>query len=101
MFDRADASAEELRDDSACIEGLKAVGGLRQPKKSHSSRNCTFDPSQECKLGTDDRIMFTHNLDASFAIASIDLDLGELTLKIGKKGLEDKCQGKFTVMVRF
>ena len=94
MFDRADASAEELRDDSGCIEGLKAVGDCVAEKKSFLQKY-TFDPSQECKLGTDDRIMFTHNLDASFAIASIDLDLGELTLKIGKKGLEDKCQGKF------
>ena len=94
MFDRADASAEELRDDSGCIEGLKAVGDCVAEKKSFLQKY-TFDPSQECKLGTDERIMFTHNLDASFAIASIDLDLGELTLKIGKKGFEDKCQGKF------
>ena len=94
MFDRADASAEELRDDSGCIEGLKAVGDCVAEKKSFLQKY-TFDPSQECKLGTDDRIMFTHNLDAGFAIASIDLDLGELTLKIGKKSLEDKCQGKF------
>ena len=94
MFDRADASAEELRDDSGCIEGLKAVGDCVAEKKSFLQKY-TFDPSQECKLGTDDRIMFTHNLDASFAIASIDLDLGEVSLKIGKKGLEDKCQGKF------
>ena len=94
MFDRADASAEELRDDSGCIEGLKAVGDCVAEKKSFLQKY-TFDPSQECKLGTDDRIMFTHNLDASFAIASIDLDAGEVSLKIGKKGLEDKCQGKF------
>ena len=73
MFDRADASAEELRDDSGCIEGLKAVGDCVAEKKSFLQKY-TFDPSQECKLGTDDRIMFTHNLDASFAIASIDLD---------------------------
>jgi predicted RecB family nuclease len=94
MFDRADASAEELRDDSGCIEGVKAVGDCVAEKKSFLQKY-TFDPSQECKLGTDDRIMFTHNLDASFAIASIDLDTGEVSLKIGKKGLEDKCHGKF------
>ncbi len=34
MFDRADASAEELRDDSGCIEGLKAVGDCVAEKKS-------------------------------------------------------------------
>jgi hypothetical protein len=73
---------------------LKAVGDCVAEKKSFLQKY-TFDPSQECKLGTDDRIMFTHNLDANFAIGSIDLDLGELTLKIGKKGLEDKCLGKF------
>ena len=55
MFDRADASAEELRDDSACIEGLKAVGDCVAEKKSFLQKY-TFDPSQECKLGSDDRI---------------------------------------------
>jgi predicted RecB family nuclease len=94
MFDRADATEEELRDDSGCIEGVKAVGPCVAEKKSFLQKY-TFDPSQECKLAADDRVMFTHNLDASFAVAAIDLDRGELTLKIGKKGLDDKCQGVF------
>jgi len=94
MFDRADATEEELRDDSGCIERVKAVGHCVAEKKSFLQKY-TFDPSQECKLAADDRVMFTHNLDASFAVAAIDLDGGELTLKIGKKGLDDKCQGVF------
>ena len=94
MFERADATAEELRDDSGCIEGMKSVGTCVAEKKSFLQKY-TFDPSQECKLTADDRVMFTHNLDASFAIAAIDLDSGELTLKIGKRGLAEKCKGVF------
>jgi predicted RecB family nuclease len=94
MFERADATAEELRDDPGCIQGMKAVGACVAEKKSFLQKY-TFDPSQECKLTADDRVMFTHNLDASFAIAGIDLDGGELTLKIGKRGLAEKCKGVF------
>jgi predicted RecB family nuclease len=94
MFERADATAEELRDDSGCIEGMKSVGAYVAEKKSFLQKY-TFDPSQECKLDADDRVMFTHNLDASFAIATIDLDSGEVTLKIGKRGLAEKCKGVF------
>jgi hypothetical protein len=39
--------------------------------------------------------MFTHDLACSFRVAAIDLDGGELTLRIGKKTLDEKCEGKF------
>ncbi len=39
--------------------------------------------------------MFAHNLDATFKIAAIDPENGNLTLTIGKKGLDDKCKGVF------
>jgi uncharacterized protein len=94
MFDRAEASDDELRDDSACIEGIAAVGDPAPEKKSLLQKY-RFDPSQECKLDADDTVMFTHDLDATFNVAAINLDSGELTVKIGKAGLEKKFQGKF------
>lgn len=94
MYDRAEANDDELRDDPACIEGIETVGGPVADRRSLLQKY-RFDPSQECKLDVDDRVMFTHNLDVSFAITAIDLDAGELTLKIGKQGLEKKCGGKF------
>jgi predicted RecB family nuclease len=94
MFDRAKATAGVLRDDSVCIEGLQAYGTSVATNRS-LLQTYRFDPSQECKLDAGDTVMFTHNLDASFGISAIDLDDGELTLKIGKKGLEEKCEGKF------
>jgi hypothetical protein len=94
MFDRAEATVDELRDDAACIEGLQAHGDCATEKKSLLQKY-RFDPSQECKLDAGDTVMFTHNLDATFSISAIDLDAGELTLKIGKKSLDQKCQGAF------
>src|SRR5947208_1643943 len=94
MFDRAEATADVLRDDPACIKGVEAHGNCVTEKKS-LLQNYRFDPSQECKLDGGDTVMFTHNLDATFRIAAIDLEGGELTLKIGKKGLDQKCNGVF------
>jgi uncharacterized protein len=54
-----------------------------------------FDPSQECKIDAGDTVMFTHNLAASFRIAAIDPDNGDLALKIGTKSLDEKCEGRF------
>jgi uncharacterized protein len=96
MFDRADATPEELRDDPECIEGVQARGDCAAEQRSFVQKY-EFDPSQECKLATDDRVMFTHNLDASFGISAIDLDRGELTLKIGMANLDAKCDGAFPV----
>src|SRR5207245_8410376 len=84
MFDRADASDDELRDDPACIEGIQAFGNCVTEKRS-LLQTYRFDPSQECKLDAGDTVMFTHNLDATFTIAMMDVDAGELTLKIGKR----------------
>src|SRR5205823_8982121 len=94
MFDRADASDDELRDDPACLEGIDAHGDCVTEKKS-LLQTYRFDPSQECKLDLGDTVMFTHNLDATFTIAAMDAEAGELTLKIGKKSLDGKCHGVF------
>ncbi len=94
MFDRADASDDDLRDDPACIEGIQAFGTCVTEKRS-LLQTYRFDPSQECKLDIGDTVMFTHKLDATFTIAAMDVDAGELTLKIGKRSLDQKCQGVF------
>ena len=44
MFDRAVATAEELRDDSGCIEGIQAVGSPATEKQSQV-QTYKFDPS--------------------------------------------------------
>lgn len=53
MYDRAQATADELRDDSGCIEGIVAVGS-RKPVARSFVQAYTFDPLQECKLEADD-----------------------------------------------
>src|SRR5438552_3850853 len=94
MFDRTEAASDELRDDPARIERVRAVGACVAENRSFLQKY-EFDPSQECKLEGGDRVMFTHNLDVSYGVSAIDLDRGELTLKIGKKSLNDKCKGVF------
>jgi AAA domain/RNase_H superfamily len=94
MFDRAEAADDVLRDDPACIEGITANGPWLTEQRSLVQRY-RFDPSQECKIDAGDTVMFTHNLAASFRIAAIDPDNGDLTLKIGKKSLDERCEGKF------
>ncbi|WP_447965011.1 TM0106 family RecB-like putative nuclease [Nitrospira sp. Ecomares 2.1] len=96
MFDRATATPEELRDDPACLEGISAVG-TPVPEKLSLVQEYRFDPSQECKLSAGDKtkVMFTHNLNAKFTLVELDVSIGRLALKIGKKGLTEKCAGIF------
>ena len=96
MFDRAAATADVLRDDPACIEGIQ-VTGAPVPDKQSFVQSYRFDPSQECKLAAGDRaqVMFTHKLEAKFTLPVLDTDVGRLELKIGKKSLNEKCAGAF------
>ncbi len=94
MFDRADATPEERRDDPGCIEGITAEGQCI-PEKRSLLQAYRYDPSQECKLTDGDTVRFAHNLDATFTLAEIDASAGRLQLKIGKKSLDDKCDGRF------
>jgi uncharacterized protein len=95
MFDRAAASQEERRDDSGCIEGLEADGDCVTEKKS-LLQVYRFDPAQECKLGAGDAVRFVDNLDVGYTIAAIDAAAGRVTIKIGKKTLDERCAGKFS-----
>jgi len=94
LFDRAAAMPEERRDDPACIEGLVAEG-TAIPDKRSLIQTYRYDPSQECKLTEGDAVCFTHNLNAIFTLSGIDASAGRLRLKIGKKSLDDKCDGVF------
>ena len=94
MFDRTSATADELRDDPACIEGITAVGSPTEEKHSLVQRY-RFDAAQECKLSSDAKVMFTHKLQAKFTLVGLDSSTGELQLKIGKKSLAGKFDGQF------
>jgi predicted RecB family nuclease len=96
MFDRADASPEERRDDPGCIEGLEADGDCVTEKKS-LLQAYRFDPAQECKLAQKHKVLFSHDLRTRYEIVQLDTSLGRVKLKIGKKTLDDRCQGKFPV----
>jgi len=96
MFDRTVATPEELREDPACIEGIRAVGQAEKVKRSRVQKY-RFDPAQECKLTAGDRpnVMFTHNLAAKLTLATLDTRSGDLALKIGESVLRDRLGGAF------
>ena len=94
MFDRAAALPEERRDDPGCIEGLEAEGDCATEKKS-LLQAYRFDPAQECKLSAGDAVRFVDTLDVGYTIAAIDASAGCVTLKIGKKTLDERCAGTF------
>lgn len=96
MFDRAQATPEELRDDTGCIEGITAVGSPVSEKQS-LVQSYRFDPSQECKLvgGDKTKVMFTHNLEAKPTLTELDLSAAMLKLKMSKKALDEKFGGAF------
>lgn len=91
MFDRAEATAEELRDDSGCIEGIRAVGTPVDEKQS-IIQTYWFDPAQECKLAAGEKtnVMFSFNLEAKLKLVGLDASAGVLELMIRKKGLAEK-----------
>ncbi len=96
MFDRAEATSEEHRDDSGCIQGIETVGAPAAEKQSQV-QTYRFDPAQECKLAADGRttVMFAHNIEPKFTLAALDAEEGTLQLKIGNKSLREKLGGSF------
>jgi predicted RecB family nuclease len=96
MFDRADATDEDLRDDSGCIQGVQAVGAPTTEKQS-LIQAYRFDPAQECKLAAGDlsKVMFTYDLNTKFGLVELDLSHGTLSLKIGRKTLAEKFGDRF------
>lgn len=95
-FDRAAATVEELRDDTGCIQGVVAHGDPVPDKKS-LVQTYRFDPNQECKLsgGSRKRVVFTFAPKASLNLETLDLEAGQLTLKISRDGLQEKFEGSF------
>src|SRR3984957_2767092 len=96
MFDRAKATEEELRDDPACIAGVSASGACVSEKRS-LVQGYQFDPPQECKLAADDdsRVMFRHDLKTKLNLTALDLEAGNLALKLSKAKVESSFNGRF------
>ncbi len=97
LFDRNDnLTDDELRDDPGCIAGVIATSEPT-PEKQSLVQVYTFDPNQECKLSARDGagVWFKGRLDAKVTLTTLDTAAGSLSVKIGKKGLNDKFEGSF------
>lgn len=88
LFDRAEASEEELRDDPACLAGLVADGDP-EPVARSLQQWYTFDPNQDCKLAGSETVMFADNLAFKLSISEFDAVKGRLALKATTKKLEE------------
>lgn len=95
FFDRADSEPEVLRDDNGCIANVEATGDP-VPEMRSLLQEYTFDPAQECKISAGERkyVSFTHEKFVKLNLFEIDLNLGNLKLKAGKKIL-DNLGGSF------
>jgi len=97
MFDRAEKKTDqELREDPACVEGVKRNGTAVVEKKS-LLQGYTFDPSQECKLKAGERstVMFKHNIKPKLGLFTVDASAGELKLKATQATLNEHFNGSF------
>lgn len=94
LFDRADASEEELRDDPACIQGVERDGPPVPVKRSLQQRY-SFDPAQECKLSEGDSVCFAHQLACRLEITELDGSTGKLALKMTQQKLDGCFDGSF------
>jgi len=88
LFDRAEASDAELRDDPGCIAGVRAVGEP-EPVKQSLRQLYEFDPAQECKLAEGGRVMFSHNLAITLELTEFDTANGQLGLKVSTNKLAE------------
>lgn len=96
MYDRAEATDEELRDDPGCIQGVRAAGDSLSEKRSQV-QTYRFDPSQECKLAASEetKVMFPHDLKTKFTLTALDIVEGTLQLKISNATLKQRFSGRF------
>ena len=97
MFDRAEATPEELRDDPGCIEGIQAVGSPAVEKLS-LVQAYSFAPEQECKLAAGDKtdVMFSFNLEAKLKLIELDASAGTLALgRLARRGWPRNLAGAF------
>jgi hypothetical protein len=97
MFDRAETTADELRDDPGCIEGIQAVGSPVADKQS-LIQTYAFDPAQECKLAAGDKtdVMFSFNLEAKLKLVALDIRQQELShSKLARRGWLRNSAGHF------
>ncbi len=94
MFDRAEASPQEQRDDPGCIEGAEAIGEPG-PVKSSLVQTYRFDADQELKIGDGNQVKFVHALGVDLSVHEIDGKEGIVRLKIGQKSLGHLPDGGF------
>lgn len=79
MFDRAEATEDELFDDIDCLAGLTLVSRDKEPGGAWYR----FSPEQETKLEPGDRCLFAHDINSGCTLEQIDFDHGVCLLHLG------------------
>jgi len=83
MFDRHEATEEELIDDLDCLGGLVRTSKAPQQVKRSVAYEYSFDPSQETKLHAGSPCFFAHDLEVGLTIESLDPEKGLVEIKLG------------------
>ena len=92
MYDRAAMEPEELEEDIACIGGARLLPGAPVVEKKSVKFAYRFDPSQDTKIGTGDRVRALPHLNTTMEVVDFDGDRGVITVKLESKGPERKAQ---------
>ena len=87
MFDRAEASEEELYDDQDCLAGLVRTETPPFPIKRKFGLEYRFDPDQDTKLHAGDKVFASHDLTWRGEIVEMDGDTGRVVVKTGRPAL--------------
>jgi predicted RecB family nuclease len=86
FFDRLTQTELELFDDSECLVDLTLIEQADIGRGSKAF-TYTYDPTQETKLSTTNRVAMLHNSDVHGEVQSIDRDSGRIKIKVTKKSL--------------
>jgi predicted RecB family nuclease len=82
MFDRRDATHDQLADDPDCLGGLTRTKTARAADKRSFVYEYAFDPDQETKLAAGSKCLVAETLD-KIELHDLDLDRGRAWLRLG------------------
>jgi predicted RecB family nuclease len=85
LFDRRDATEEELFDDPDCLAGLERTETPPVKIKRSWGHEYRFDPSQDTKIRTGAKVCFAPDVDKRYDVVYMDEDAGRVVIRFGPK----------------
>ncbi len=84
LFERHAMTEEQLIEDAGCLAALTPTGDLPEARDRGWIHRFRFDPDQETKAREGDSFHLSHDLAVNAEIVELDLDRGEVAIKINR-----------------